>query len=86
MTVEIEPTNISTAVPAINGQMAQFVYALEALRQDSKVPPLNQLKPGQLYRRLADCLRSRGFDNRELPSRSTFDRFRRQFGHAFGIR
>jgi hypothetical protein len=86
MTVEIEPTNISSAVPAINGQMAQFVYALAAMAQDSKVPPFGLLKPGQLFRRIADYLRSQGVERRELPSRSTFDRFRRQFGHIYGIR
>jgi hypothetical protein len=82
----IEQTNISGATPAITGQLATILFAIQALRQDSKVPPLNQLKAGQLYRRLADCLRGRGFENREIPSRSTFDRFRRQFGAAFGIR
>jgi hypothetical protein len=82
----VERTDISTAVPAINGQMAQFVFALEALRQDSKAPPFSLLKPGQLFRRIADYLRSQGVERRELPSRSTFDRFRRQFGHIYGIR
>ena len=82
----IEQTHISGATPAITGQMAHIVYALESLRQNTKVPPLNRLKPGQLHRRIADCLRELGFERRELPSRSTFDRFRRQFGMAFGIR
>ena len=79
----IEQTNISGATPVITGQMAAIVYALESLRQNTKVPPL---KPGQMYRRIADCLRELGFERREIPSRSTFDRFRRQFGPAFGIR
>jgi hypothetical protein len=82
----IEQTQISNATPVITGQLATILFAIQALRQDSKVPPLNQLKAGQLYRRIADCLRGRGFENREIPSRSTFDRFRRQFGPAFGIR
>jgi len=64
--------------------MAHIVYALEALRQNTKV--LGRLKPGQLHRRIVDCLRELGFERREIPSRSTFDRFRRQFGPAFGIR
>ena len=81
----IEQIQIDGAIPVINGQMGHIVYALEALRQDPKVPPLNRLKPGQLHRRIADCLRDRGYERRELPSRSTFDRFRRQFGSAFGI-
>jgi hypothetical protein len=82
----IEPTNVSSAVPAISGQMAHIVYALEGLRQNDKAPPLSQLKPGQLQKRIDKYLLAQGFDNRELPSRSTFDRFRRQFGPAFGIR
>jgi len=82
----IEQTHISGATPVITGQMGHIVFALEALRQDAKVPPLIRLKPGQLHRRIADCLRDQGFERRELPSRSTFDRFRRQFGPAFGIR
>jgi hypothetical protein len=82
----IDQIQISNAVPAISGQMGHILYALEALRQDSKVPPLDRLKPGQLHKRIDDYLRSQGFNQRELPSRSTFDRFRRQFGMAFGIR
>jgi hypothetical protein len=82
----IEQTHISSATPAINGQMGHLVFALEALRQDTKVPPLNRLKPGQLHKRIDKYLLDRGFDRRELPSRSTFDRFRRQFGATFGIR
>jgi hypothetical protein len=82
----IEPTNISGAASAISGQMAHIVYALEGLRQHDKAPPLSQLKPGQLQKRIDKYLLAQGFDNRELPSRSTFDRFRRQFGTAFGIR
>jgi hypothetical protein len=82
----IEQTNIRSATPAITGQMGHLVYALEALRQDTKVPPLNRLKPGQLQKRIDKYLLDQGFDRRELPSRSTFDRFRRQFGAMFGIR
>jgi hypothetical protein len=84
----IEPTNIGSAAPApaISGQMAHIVYALEGLRQDAKAPPLSQLKPGQLQKRIDKYLLGQGFDRRELPSRSTFDRFRRQFGLTFGIR
>ena len=82
----IEPTKISsTTAPAITGQMAHIVYALEGLRQDAKAPPLNQLKPGQLQKRIDKYLLRQGFDGRELPSRSTFDRFRRKFGPTFGI-
>jgi hypothetical protein len=82
----VEQIQISGASRAITGQMGHIVYALEALRQDSKVPPLNRLKPGQLYKRIDNYLRDKGFDLVERPSRSTFDRFRRQFGAAFGIR
>jgi hypothetical protein len=82
----IEHTHISSATPAISGQMGHIVFALEALRLDTKVPPLNQLKPGQLHKRIDDYLRGQGFDRRERPSRSTLDRFRRQFGAMFGIR
>ena len=82
----IEPTNISSAVQAIGGQMGHIVFALEALRQDAKVPPLNRLKPGQLHKRIDDYLRTQGFNQREIPSRSTFDRFRRQFGAIYGVR
>jgi hypothetical protein len=82
----IEPINIISALPAISGQMAHIVYALEGLRQDAKAPPLNQLKPGQLQKRIDKYLLAQGFDSRELPSRSTFDRFRRQFGPIFDIR
>jgi len=85
-TMTIEPINIQNGAQAITGQMGHIVFALEALHQDAKVPPLIQLKPKQLHRRIADCLRYQGFERRELPSRSTFDRFRRQFGTAFGIR
>jgi len=81
----IEQIQISSATRAITGQMGTILYALEALRQDPKVPPLNQLKPGQLHKRIDNYLREKGFDNLERPSRSTFDRFRRQFGTAFGI-
>jgi hypothetical protein len=31
------------STPAITGQMAHIVFALKALRQDAKVPPLNRL-------------------------------------------
>ena len=82
----IEPINIQNGAQVITGQMGHIVYALEALRQDAKVPPLNRLKPGQLHKRIDNYLREKGFDNLERPSRSTFDRFRRQFGLAFGIR
>jgi hypothetical protein len=82
----IEQTHISRATPVITGQMGHIVYALEALRQDSKVPPISQLKPGQLHKRIDNYLRDKGFDLAERPSRSTFDRFRRQFGATFGIR
>jgi len=58
----------------------------EALRQNTKVPPLNRLKPGQLHKRIDNYLRDKGFDLGERPSPSTFDRFRRQFGATFGIR
>ena len=85
MTIE-QQIQINGAAPAVTGQLATILFAIQALRQDPKAPPLNQLKAGQLYRRIADCLRSRGFENREIPSRSTFDRFRRAFGPAFGIR
>jgi hypothetical protein len=86
MSIEPEPTNFSSTTPAITGQMAHIVFALRALSQDIKVPPLGQLKPGQLHKRVDNYLRAHGFDNLERPSRSTFDRFRRQFGPAFGIR
>jgi hypothetical protein len=82
----IEQTQISSAAPAISGQLATILFAIQALRQDPKVPPLNRLKPGQLHKRIDDYLRGKGFNQRELPSRSTLDRFRRQFGTAFGIR
>ena len=82
----IEQTHIHSATPAINGQMGHIVFALEALRQDTKVPPISQLKPGQLHKRIDNYLRDKGFDLGERPSRSTFDRFRRQFGATFGIR
>jgi hypothetical protein len=82
----IEQIQITSAAPAITGQLATILFAIEALRQDPKVPPLNRLKPGQLHKRIDDYLRGQGFNQRELPSRSTFDRFRRQFGTAFGIR
>jgi hypothetical protein len=39
----IGSTNISGTAPAIAGQMAHIVFALKALRQDAKVPPLNRL-------------------------------------------
>jgi hypothetical protein len=81
-----EQIQIADATPAITGQLATILFAIQALRRDPKVPPLDKLKAGQLYRRVADCLRGRGFENREIPSRSTFDRFRRAFGPAFGIR
>jgi len=85
MTIE-QKFQITGATPAMFGKMGHVLYAIELLRQDAKVPPLNRLTPGQLHRRIADCLRLKGFENRELPSRSTFDCFRRQFGTAFGIR
>jgi len=81
----IDQVQINNATPVISGQMSHIVYALEALRQDPKVPPPHQLKPGQLHKRIDNYLREKGFDNLERPSRSTFDRFRRQFGTAFGI-
>lgn len=84
MTIKL--TNISCAAPVISGQMAHIVYALEVLRQDEKAPLLSQLKPGQLQKRIDKYLLAQGFDNRELPSRSTFDRFKRQFGLTFAIR
>ena len=82
----IDQIQIDNTMPIISGQMAHILYALEGLRQDAKAPPLSQLKPGQLQKRIDKYLLAQGFDNRELPSRSTFDRFRRQFGPTFGIR
>ena len=85
--IDIEATKFNSgAMPAIIGQMGHIVYALQGLRQDAKAPPLSQLKPGQLQKRIDKYLLSQGFDSRELPSRSTFDRFRKQFGARFGIR
>jgi hypothetical protein len=81
----IEPTNISSAAPVITGQLAHIAFALRALSENTKIP-LGQLKPGQLLRRVEDFLRREGFHSREIPSRSTYDRFRRQFGPTFGIR
>jgi hypothetical protein len=86
MTIEQIQVSSDSTAPAITGQLATILFAIQALRQDSKVPPLSQLKPGQLHKRIDDYLRGQGFNQRELPSRSTFDRFRRQFGPAFGIR
>jgi len=43
----IDHIQISNAIPVISGQMGHIVYALEALRQDAKAPPLNRLKAGQ---------------------------------------
>jgi hypothetical protein len=81
----VDQTGITDTVPAIAGQMGHIMYALLALRQDTKVPPLGALKPGQLFKRIEDHLRRQGFHPRELPSRSTFDRFRRQYGALFGL-
>jgi hypothetical protein len=79
----IEPINIQSAAQAITGQMAHIVYALRGLRQDDKAPPLSQLKPGQLQKRIDKYLLDRGFDRRELPSRSTFQKaVRRDLRHS----
>ena len=67
-----------------SGQMLKVDEALERLRAEGA--PLASLKPGQVFRRLSDRLREDGIHARELPSRSTFDRFRRGFGRRYGLR
>lgn len=84
--MKIRSTVISHSRPDIPGQMSLIALALDALRRDISVPPLDQLKPGHLHKRIEDHLRGQGFDRSERPSRSTFDRFRKQFGAKFGIR
>ena len=56
---------------------------LPAGAQD-KVPEIKEVM--RKLHKGSESLRAHGFDNLERPSRSTFDRFRRQFGAAFSIR
>jgi hypothetical protein len=77
--------DIRSAAPAVAGQMRLIQVAIDGLRKDPKVPPLNVLSPGQLYKRVDKYLEAQGFTIKERPSRSTFERFRRQFGAAIGV-
>ena len=76
----IDHTVINHSQLNIPGQMGHIAFALKALRQDPRLPPINVLSPGQLYKRIDK------FTIKERPSRSTFERFRRQYGAIFGIR
>jgi hypothetical protein len=77
--------DIRSTAPAIAGQMRLIQVAIEGLRKDPKVPPINMLSPGQLYKRTDKFLEAQGFTIKERPSRSTFERFRKQYGATFGI-
>jgi len=66
---------------SITGQLATILFAIEALRQVPKVPPLNRLKPGQLYKRIDDYLRGQGFNQREL----TVAFHHRRYGTNLGV-
>jgi hypothetical protein len=83
------PSTEAHASPAderaeIAGQMAKIKSAIETMLQEKVPVPL--LKPGQLHRRVEDCLKKTGLNSKEIPSRSTFDRFRRGFGRRYGLR
>ena len=68
----------------IAGQMATIKAAIEMLLMERA--PVTLLKPGQLHRRVAESLKKSGFNSLEIPSRSTFDRFRRGYGRRYGLR
>src|SRR6185295_18524861 len=63
---------------SIPGQMLKIRQAIESMLEARA--PVPSLKPGQVYRRICDELKGAGIHSYELPSRSTFDRFRRGFG------
>jgi hypothetical protein len=62
----------------IDGQMAKIRKAIE--EELGANAPIADLKPGQVYGRLCKRMKAWGLEPGEIPSRSTFNRFRRRYG------
>jgi hypothetical protein len=60
------------------GQMFMIRKGVEALLE--KGEPLSMLKPSQAWRRISDQLKGTGINTREMPHRSTYNRFRKRHG------
>jgi hypothetical protein len=70
--------------PEPAGQMFMIRKSVEALLENGE--PLPVLKPAQAWRRITDHLRGTGIHARELPHRTTYNRFRKKYGCRFGLR
>ena len=81
---DAQPSAAAAEPVAITGQILRVKEGIEALLNQRA--PIDKLKPGQLFRRVSDQLRASGFNARELPSRSSFERFRRGFGRRYNLR
>jgi hypothetical protein len=76
------PSSDCASEPA--GQMFMIGNGVEALLK--KGEPLRMLKPTQAWRRITGHLKGTGIDAREMPHRSTYNRFRRRYGSKYGLR
>jgi hypothetical protein len=68
----------------ISGQMRMIRTGIEALLEEGK--PLDMLQPTKAWRRITDQLQESGILAREIPHRSTYNRFRKRFGTRYGLR
>jgi hypothetical protein len=66
------------------GQMFMIRKGVESLLE--KGEPLSMLKPSQAWRRISDQLKGTGINTREMPHRSTYNRFRKRHGARYRLR
>jgi hypothetical protein len=66
------------------GQMFMIRRGVETLLE--KGEPLHVLKPTQAWRRITGHLSRTGIHAREIPHRSTYNRFRKRYGSRYGLR
>jgi hypothetical protein len=69
---------ISEATKAIEGQMLKIRRAIE--EELAAGAPLRELKTGEIWDRLQARMRQMKMRAKEVPSRSAFYRYKRQFG------
>jgi hypothetical protein len=69
---------ISEAINVIEGQMLKIHRAIE--EELAAGAPLRELKTGEIWDRLQARMRQMKMRAKEVPSRSAFYRYKRQFG------
>ena len=83
-TTEHSSADRTPETPEPLGQMFMIRKSVEALL--AKGEPLPMLKPSQAWRRITGHLSRIGIHAREIPHRSTFNRFRKRYGSRYGLR